>query len=184
MNYKHCPLCQQNLPKEMFTSTRAKRCNNCKLIHQLTLRQEMTQRALERSKTKKQKTKTILSISELKKQVQKLANKVARERDKDLPCISCQGDCGLPNGGHFVAQGSSGALRYNLDNIHKQGVGCNKWNHGNLLEYRINLVKKIGVKKVEWLEEHRHDVKKWTREELLDLKVELEALLEEYETRS
>lgn len=124
-------------------------------------------------KPTKVKTKTILSLSQLKKKVQRAFNKWIRERDKDDPCISCIGECGKWDAGHFISQGSSGALRYHPDNVHKQGVGCNRFKHGNLLEYRINLVKKIGIERVKWLEEHRNDVKKWTREEL-------EQLLETY----
>jgi len=59
--------------------------------------------------------------------------------------------------------------------VHKQCVSCNRFKHGNLIEYRINLVKKIGIKKVEWLEEHRKDVKRWTREELEEILERLRA---------
>lgn len=170
---KRCNLCEQELPIGMFTSTRAKYCGPCKQIRSLKQAQEMQQRAMGRLKNKKDKTVGIVRVSDLKKQVQKAFNKWVRKRDDDLPCISCGGDCGKWDAGHFIAQGSSGALRFHPDNVHKQGVGCNRFKHGNLLEYRIGLVKKVGLERVEYLEEHRHDTKKWTREEL-------EKLLEEY----
>jgi hypothetical protein len=37
------------------------------------------------------------------------------------------------------------------------------------LEYRKNLVKKLGIEKVEWLES-KHPPKKWTIEELQEIK--------------
>lgn len=123
-------------------------------------------REIERLEKKKQKTVTVVKLSELKKSVQRKVNAFIRERDKDLPCISCQKYAETYQAGHFIAQGSSGLLRYNLDNINNQCVGCNKWKHGNGIEYRIALIKKIGVERVEYLENHRHDTHSWTREEL------------------
>jgi hypothetical protein len=128
----------------------------------------MLQRSIERTRKTKQKTKGIIRISDLKKEAQKLCNKYIRLRDKDRPCISCEKKP-IEHAGHYIAQGSSGALRYFVDNIHGQCSQCNVWGHGNLLEYRIGLVKKIGRERVEYLEEHRHDIKKWTREELEEL---------------
>lgn len=127
------------------------------------------ERKLEKAKLAAQKAKQP-KLSDLKKLVQKEVNAFVRKRDEGLACISCGKNCGPVQAGHYIAQGSSGALRYNLDNIHAQGTGCNLYKHGNLIEYRINLIKKIGLTRVEWLEEQRHDVKKWTREELNAIK--------------
>lgn len=168
MQTKFCPDCEQNLPKSAFTSTRAKRCKNCTTIHKLKQKQEMTQRALERSKLRKNKTKTIIRLSDLKKEVQKRFNRWIRERDKGLPCISCQ-EREISHAGHYISQGSSGALRYHPDNINGQCIKCNVWDHGNLINYRIHLIEKIGEERVKWLEDHRNDVKQWTREELEEL---------------
>lgn len=174
---KHCPKCNLDLPRNAFTSVQAKYCLNCLRFRKLEQRNEMMQRSISREKNKKQKTKVVQSVADLKKVAQKLVNKYVRLRDKDLTCISCGGDCGKDDAGHYIAQGSSGALRYNLDNIHKQGVGCNRFKHGNLILYRINLVKKIGADGVEWLENHRNDIKKWQREELLEIISKYQILL-------
>jgi hypothetical protein len=129
----------------------------------------MLKRSVDRSKNKKPKLVTREPLPRLKKTAQRVFNKWIRERDKDLPCISCQGNCGDWDAGHFWNQGSNGALRYNEDNVHKQGRGCNRFKHGNLLEYRINLIKKIGEDRVKWLDEHHKDIKKWTRQELEEI---------------
>ncbi|PKN06117.1 MAG: recombinase [Deltaproteobacteria bacterium HGW-Deltaproteobacteria-7] len=81
-----------------------------------------------------------------------------RLRDSDergyCRCISC----GLVrhykemDAGHFIPQGSSYALKYNEDNVHAQCTSCNKFKSGNLVDYRINLVNKIGEQKVKRLE--------------------------------
>lgn len=105
-------------------------------------------------------------LSELKKTVQRAFHKWVKTRDDDDYCISCGWVCGEWDAGHFWAQGSTGYLRYHPDNCHKQGVGCNRFKHGNLLEYEINLIKKIGLEKYNWLKNNRKKVHKWTREEL------------------
>lgn len=134
----------------------------------LEQKQAMTERALARSQTKKQKKEVVISLSDLKKAVQKEVNKYCRMRDINDGCISCDGPA--DQGGHYIAQGSSSFLRFNLDNINGQCVNCNHWKSGNYIEYRIRLVNKIGLERVEWLEAHRHDKKKWTREELYEIR--------------
>lgn len=136
--------------------------------------------------TKKQtkiKYVTRKTIAQLKKSVQTKVNKYIRERDKDLPCISCGKYVPNKEAGHYIAQGSSGYFRYNLDNLHGQCKNCNHFLHANLVEYRIALVQKIGIKRVEWLEEHRHDTKKWTREELEEITLEIDRLLKLIKSR-
>ncbi len=61
MKTKHCPLCNLDLPKDAFTSTRAKYCKNCTRIRQLEQQKEMQQRAFERVKAKKQKKEQLLN---------------------------------------------------------------------------------------------------------------------------
>lgn len=114
----------------------------------------------------KAKVKKEPKLSELKKMVQRKVNAYVRERDKDLPCISCGKYSTTWHCGHYVSQGSSGALRYDFDNLNKQCASCNLFKHGNLIEYRIGLVKKIGANRVQLLESMRHDIKRWTKEEL------------------
>ena len=67
MKTKHCPLCNLDLPKDAFTSTRAKYCKNCKRIRQLEQQKEMQQRAFERAKAKKQKKEQVMSLADLKR---------------------------------------------------------------------------------------------------------------------
>lgn len=167
---KVCNLCKESLPKNLFTSTRAKYCRKCLVIHKLEKRNEMTLRSLARTKVKKQKTIGIIRMNDLKKEAQKHFNKYIRLRDKDLPCISCgKTEAKAWHAGHYWAMGMNSALRYSEDNVNKQCNSCNKWGHGNLLNYRLNLVKKIGEDRVKWLDENHNGTKKWTRDELEQL---------------
>lgn len=166
MKLKKCPKCMRSLPITLFTSTRAKFCVPCTRIHQLELRNAMIQRSLDRTKVKKQKTKGIVKTSDLKKTTQRIVNKWIRERDCDNPCLACGRFQDKQDASHFLASGSSGYLRYCPINIHNTCYACNRYKHGNLLLYRIGLVKKIGLKKVEWLENNREQLHKYTPEQL------------------
>lgn len=164
---KFCPKCDDSHPLSCFTSTRAKYCKACTKIHKLELRNAMMQRSLERTKTKKQKTKTVASMRDLKKLAQKYFNAYIRLRDKDLPCISCGATTARAwHAGHYWAQGMNGYLRFHQGNVNKQCDSCNVWKHGNLLNYRIGLIEKWGENKAKWLDENHNKTHKYTREEL------------------
>ena len=118
-------------------------------------------------KRKDAKTKEALrTISQWHALTQTVFNTYIRKRDRDLPCISCQRVQATQfHAGHYRSRGAASHLRYNEDNCWKQCSQCNKDLSGNGIEYRINLVKRIGVERVEALE-NDNSVKKWTKEEL------------------
>jgi len=72
----------------------------------------------------------------------------------------------MTQAGHFIAQGSSSFLRFHEDNINGQCGSCNRFKGGNIVEYRIALVNKIGSERVKYLEDNRRVVKRWKRWEL------------------
>ena len=127
-----------------------------------------------------EKTKT---LTDYKKDLQTLVNKFVR-LTKEKECISCKKDLnGLKfDAGHYRTVGSNPALRFETLNIWPQCVKCNRDLHGSLIEYRINLVKKIGVEKVEWLESE-HPPKKYTVQELKDLAKHYKAEIKKLEQK-
>lgn len=90
--------------------------------------------------------------TKLVQKLQTIFNKYIRLRDKNDPCISCGEANRTFHAGHYVAVGAKYGLRFNEDNVHKQCSRCNTFLHGNLINYRKNLIKKIGVDRVEALE--------------------------------
>jgi len=129
----------------------------------------------EREKFKRRK-EAIKTIPDLLKEAQAAFNAFVRGRDKDHPCISC----GKPPGsmtelhagrdaGHYRSVGSASHLRFHEDNCHAQCVKCNQWKAGNAVDYRIRLIERIGLEKVEALETENNP-HKWTREELIEIK--------------
>ena len=113
------------------------------------------------------------------KEAQIAFNAFIRERDKDKPCISC-GRChkGQYHAGHYRSVGSSPELRFEPLNVHKQCAPCNNHKSGNVIEYRIRLLRRIGVAKVEWLE-GPHEPNRYTIEDLKAIKAEYRAKLRE-----
>lgn len=87
------------------------------------------------------------------KRAQAAFNAYIRQRDADQPCISCQRHhAGQYHAGHYRTVGSCPELRFDEDNCHKQCAPCNNHLSGNLVKYRVNLIFKIGIERVEWLE--------------------------------
>jgi len=108
--------------------------------------------------TKKRKA-AIKGKSEFKKEAQAAFNSFIRERDKELACISCGRNSkkkvlrgAVFHAGHYRSRGANPELSFVEDNVHKQCAYCNKDLSGNVTNYRINLIKKIGAKRLEWLE--------------------------------
>lgn len=104
--------------------------------------------------------------------LQKVFNTFIRLRDKDKPCISCgtRKEYIKYDAGHYITVGSSPALRFNEDNVHKQcSKNCNNEKHGNIVNYRIRLVKRIGVERVELLESKRSEPKHYSIEEIKEM---------------
>lgn len=101
----------------------------------------------------------------MKKAVMTYNRYIVKVRDKDLPCISSGRTTAVQwHCGHYIP-GTVSALRFDEANTHKQSSEDNLYRSGNLTEYRINLIEKIGIDEVERLEGPQEQ-KKWTIEEL------------------
>lgn len=118
------------------------------------------------------------------KQAQTAFNAYIRKRDRFLPCVSCgrgeeevsQQEGWKPGGawdcGHYLSVGSHPELRFEPRNAHRQCKSCNggsanyaRKNHQVATAYRVELIKRIGLESVEWLE-GPHDAKKYTIQDL------------------
>ena len=135
----------------------------------------------ERAGRRERKAK-LKSRSEWLKDAQSVFNKFIRLRDKNEPCISCgKYHTGQYHAGHYRSVGACPELRFCELNVHKQCAPCNDHKSGNIIEYRINLVKKIGVDKVEWLERQDHEPKKYTIEDCKEIIKYYKAKIKELE---
>lgn len=145
-------------------------CDNyeCKVSYALQVAEKAKQRKIKQEKRILiEKTKT---LSDYQKELQAVFNKWIRLRDENLPCISCgRNHKGQYHAGHYRSVGAAPQLRYDEMNAHKQCSVCNNHKSGNIVEYRINLIKKIGLENVERLE-NDNQPKKYNIPELIEMK--------------
>ena len=117
----------------------------------------------------RQKRESLKSRSQWLREAQTAFNAYIRVRDEKEPCISCgRHHQGQYHAGHYLSTGARPELRFEPLNVHKQCQPCNTHLHGNLILYRVNLIKKIGLEKVEWLEGH-HEPKHYSIDDLKQL---------------
>ena len=160
---------------------KAKRCKVCGLIFQprastqvvcswqcaaAFTAKEKEKRDRQEYRQKKQELK---SRRDWLNDAQVVFNRYIRERDKGLPCVSCGRKTDNPQAGHYRSVGAAPQHRFCEDNVWAQCVSCNMHKSGNAIEYRINLIKRIGTERVEWLE-NNNDVVKWTIEQAKQIK--------------
>jgi hypothetical protein len=114
------------------------------------------------------------TIPMLKREAQTSFNAWIRARSKaeGHVCISCGSELdwdgrrgGMVDAGHLRSVGAADHLRYNPDNCWAQCKHCNRDLSGNVIAYRMGLVQRIGLARVETLE-NNNEVHKWTRDEL------------------
>jgi hypothetical protein len=110
------------------------------------------------------------TTSDWMKEAQKVFNNYIRHRDKAQLCISCGSKLGDKyDAGHYFSMGGHKSVTFNEDNVHAQCVTCNRYKHGNLLEYQIGIQKRIGAERLFKLYEIAHETRKYSAEELQEL---------------
>ena len=129
---------------------------------------------VERADTRQRK-EAMKTIPMLLKEAQVAFNAFIRARDAGKPCICC----GLPLGagdvggrfdcGHYRSVGSAGHLRFHEDNAHGQRKQCNRWGAGRAVDYRLGLIERIGLERVEALETDNTTCK-WAADDLRQIR--------------
>lgn len=173
---KPCAVCDELFkPRSMGQHVCSPRC---------AIKHVLQAKKADREQIKRRKA-ALKTIPELIREAQTVFNRWIRARDHDKPCISC----GAPppdlsqlhagrDAGHYRSTGSASHLRFNEDNCHAQCVKCNQWGAGRAVDYRIGLVGRIGIRRVECLEAD-NTPHKWQREELVAIKEKYKAKLKE-----
>ncbi|MBW6226796.1 recombination protein NinG [Pseudomonas aeruginosa] len=164
------PACSQEFTPR-FSSTQKVCSPACALAikdkHAKPARKAIDDRERREIKVRKERLK---SKADHLREAQAAFNEFIRWRDWDRPCISCgRFHDGQYHAGHYRSVGSHPELRFDEDNVHKQCAPCNNHKSGDVVNYRINLVAKIGAEAVARLE-GPHDAGKWTVEEIKAIK--------------
>ncbi len=194
---RKCFYCKQ--PAKYLTSDNKGNCGDveCSMDHHKRLQAKLKERqAKELRKETKTRKEAMLTVSDWTKKAQVEFNKYIRQRDKDLPCISCgryDGEIegflrgGKWDAGHFLSRGAFPELRFEPDNCHKQCKSCNggsgKFAKKSLTvsqEYRVRLVKRIGIERVEEVEKP-HPAKRYRIDDLKEIHQKYKQLNKEME---
>ncbi|MEB0106149.1 recombination protein NinG [Pseudomonas sp. MH9.3] len=121
----------------------------------------------------------IKSRAQHMKEAQTAFNAWIRERDIGLPCVSCgRHHNGQWHAGHYRTVGGNPELRFEPLNVWRQCAPCNNHKSGDIVNYRLELVKRIGAEKVDWLE-GPHEPQRYTIEQLQAIKAKYRAMTRE-----
>lgn len=165
---KRCKVCGKE-----FETTRPmqKVCDySCALELNLIKQQKEAKKLQNESKKLLREAKDKLKTrGDYAKDAQIAFNAYIRARDNGKPCISCGSYTGKQNAGHYRSVGSCPELRYEESQVYLQCEKCNSYLSGNLINYRINLLKLVGKDKLEWIE-GKHEPKKYTISDLIEIK--------------
>jgi hypothetical protein len=143
-------------------------------------RQSAAQKRVQAAELREKKTEkrerriSTMSLSKLKNLAQREVNRYVRERDRGLACISCDVPVnydGQWTAGHYRTTAAAPHLRFNLDNLAKQCGQCNYHKSGNIPAFRLGLIARIGLARVELLEDDNRVVR-WERDELIAIRKE------------
>ena len=161
MKEKKCKVCK--VVFQPFKTTHTVCSYQCSIKHS---ENEALRKWNIRKRLLKKESKTVQSLM---KDAQKVFNKWIRQRDKGDLCISCQKPPKKENAGHYFSSGGHKNVTFNEDNVHLQCEHCNTYLHGNLIDYQIEIQKKIGADRLILLHEEAHKTRKFTRDELHEI---------------
>jgi hypothetical protein len=162
MKNKKCKYC-----KSLFTpyTTLQKNCFDPECVTKWI--QETKQKEWIKKKAKLKAN--LMTVQDYIKIAQQVFNKYIRLRDKGQNCISCNKPALKENAGHFYNANNHWNVRFNEDNVHLQCEYCNTYLHGNLIEYRENLITKIGFYKFCILKHESDKTRKFSIDELKEI---------------
>ena len=156
---RRCACCKKKVPTETAKINGLKAF--CSTDHVIAwLESESGSIALKKAQKAKlqAKKKEFLTKSDHIKLAQSAFNAWVRFRDRNEPCISCgsmnndvvrggKRDCG-----HMLSRGAHPEHRFRLDNTASQCVKCNRFLNGNVANFRIGMINRWGLERIEALE--------------------------------
>jgi len=177
---KTCRICKEKfIPSRPLQPTCGFECHlkyADKVIAKSKAKLAKEDRRQDRDRKEKLKTR-----SDYLKEAQYAFNTYIKARDKaaGYACISS----GRPldwsgnavDAGHWRSTGAAKHLRFNEDNCHAQSKHDNRYLAGNAVAYRAGLIARIGISRVEALE-NDNTSKKWSIEELKCIKNKYRAM--------
>lgn len=180
---KKCAVCRDPFP--VFRSMQKVCGPKCaeKIVELKRLKEAAKREQEERKKTRVQK-EALKTRSQWIKEAQHAFNAYIRERDKNQLCICCDQPLGADaigggyDCGHYRSVGSAPHMRFDERNAHAQRKKCNRYGAGRAVDYRIRLIRRLGLEVVESLEAD-NTVRKWSIDDLRVIKATYKAKLKQ-----
>jgi hypothetical protein len=176
MRTRRCSLCRKKVPAETALIGRLRAF--CCMEHLIEYSRSEAGRQNYDQQRKAEKRETLAkqkTLSDHRKEAQQAFNALIRARDAGRQCISCDtvlspgGVGGGYDCGHYRSVGSAPHLRFHYLNAHGQCKKCNRYLSGNVVEYRKRLIDRIGLAKVEAIEQDNRQ-RKYSTNDLQRLK--------------
>ena len=131
-------------------------CNSylCAIAYvNLSRAREKKKEVSEYQKEKKMRLTALKTRSQWLKETQIVYNLFIRIRDAGLNCISCDKPMLKKiNAGHYRTVKAAPHLRFDERNCFAQCEACNTHLSGNIVNYRPNMIKRVGIEQVEAVE--------------------------------
>jgi len=162
MKSRKCKYCKQPFEPSVFLQ---KNCFEPDCVAELI--NEVKEKNWKKEKAKLKAN--LMTVQDYIKLAQQVFNKYIRLRDAGDNCISCNKKPLKENAGHFYNANNHWSVRFNEANVHLQCEHCNTYLSGNLLNYRENLLKKIGITEFELLSVEAMKTRKFTKDELKEI---------------
>ena len=162
MKTRKCKYCRQPFEPSVFLQ---KNCFDPNCVAEWI--NEVKQKNWQKKKAKLKLD--LMTVQDYIKLAQQVFNKYIRLRDVGNVCISCQKKPLKENAGHFYNANNHWSVRFDERNVHLQCEHCNTFLSGNLIYYRENLLKKIGIEEFENLSVEAMKTRKFTIEELKEI---------------
>ncbi|HDR2785530.1 TPA: recombination protein NinG [Enterobacter sichuanensis] len=162
---KTCPICStEYIPR----SSLQKVCHNYKCAIAFNKQRDAEIAAREQRKREReqiadlrQRREALKTRAEWEREAQAAFNRYIRMRDMYQECISHPGKLisnsnyitgSAVDASHYRSRGAASHLRFNVFNVHAACTRCNRQLSGNTVEYRIRLIERIGLERVDRLE--------------------------------
>ncbi|MBD8181662.1 recombination protein NinG [Pantoea agglomerans] len=161
---KKCRICPEKfIPRNSLQTVCSPKCA-IQLANQISERKQKRLEKEQRAAWNKRKA-DVKPLSHWMNMTQRAFNDYIRARDGNI-CISCGSTTAVSyHAGHYRTTKAASQLRFNEDGCNSQCSACNTHQSGNIGPYRINLIEKIGIERVEALESN-NEQHRYTREEL------------------
>lgn len=162
---KKCPICStEYIPRSSLQKVchnyRCAIAFNKKRDEELAAREQRKQDRLQRDDLRQRREK-LKGLAEWEKEAQTAFNRYIRWRDFGKDCASHDGPLisnsnyltgSAVDASHYLSRGARSHLRFNVFNVHSACTKCNRQLSGNAVEFRIRLIQRIGLERVERLE--------------------------------